>query len=150
VSAQGAVSEDQAPEALTSENAENGPEARPLTEPSLTGEGEKGRRGEGENVVADAPPAPTTKIQKTSKGSRLTSSWLPTQADRTYAESLGFTTSQIASIAEKFRDYWIAKPGAGGVKLDWEATWRNWVRRENENPHRPKPGGRTDLKPWEM
>lgn len=29
-----------------------------------------------------------------------------------------------------FRDYWIAKPGAMGLKTDWRATWRNWVRRE--------------------
>jgi len=29
---------------------------------------------------------------------------------------------------EKFKDYWIAQPGQKGVKLDWDATWRNWVR----------------------
>jgi hypothetical protein len=29
-----------------------------------------------------------------------------------------------------FRDYWVAKPGKDGVKLDWAATWRNWVRNE--------------------
>ena len=28
----------------------------------------------------------------------------------------------------KFCDYWTAKAGAGGVKLDWQATWRNWAR----------------------
>jgi hypothetical protein len=31
---------------------------------------------------------------------------------------------------EEFKDYWIAQPGQKGVKLDWLATWRNWVRRE--------------------
>lgn len=31
---------------------------------------------------------------------------------------------------DAFRDYWIAKPGKDGVKLDWTATWRNWVRNE--------------------
>jgi hypothetical protein len=29
-----------------------------------------------------------------------------------------------------FRDHWIAQPGSKGVKLDWAATWRNWVRKE--------------------
>jgi len=29
-----------------------------------------------------------------------------------------------------FRDYWIAKAGKDGVKLDWLATWRNWIRNE--------------------
>lgn len=32
--------------------------------------------------------------------------------------------------ASRFRDYWIAQPGAKGRKLDWSATWRNWVRNE--------------------
>lgn len=30
---------------------------------------------------------------------------------------------------ETFKDYWAARPGAGGVKLDWVATWRTWMRR---------------------
>lgn len=29
-----------------------------------------------------------------------------------------------------FRDYWIAKAGKDGVKLDWLATWRNWIRNQ--------------------
>ena len=30
---------------------------------------------------------------------------------------------------QTFLDYWHAQPGQKGVKLDWLATWRNWVRR---------------------
>jgi hypothetical protein len=33
-------------------------------------------------------------------------------------------------VAAKFSDYWHGKPGAAGRKLDWLATWRNWVREE--------------------
>jgi len=29
-----------------------------------------------------------------------------------------------------FSDYWISKPGQYGLKLDWMATWRNWLRKE--------------------
>jgi phage terminase Nu1 subunit (DNA packaging protein) len=29
-----------------------------------------------------------------------------------------------------FVDYWIAQPGQKGVKTDWDATWRNWMRRK--------------------
>lgn len=29
-----------------------------------------------------------------------------------------------------FLDYWVAQPGQNGVKTDWTATWRNWVRRQ--------------------
>jgi len=33
-----------------------------------------------------------------------------------------------------FSDYWTAKAGKDGVKLDWFATWRNWVRGEKSKP----------------
>jgi len=33
---------------------------------------------------------------------------------------------------EAFCDYWRAQPGQRGLKLDWPATWRNWMRREQE------------------
>ena len=32
---------------------------------------------------------------------------------------------------DQFKDYWIAQAGQKGVKLDWFATWRNWVRSTN-------------------
>lgn len=41
-------------------------------------------------------------------------------------------------IWPKFHDYWIAQPGQRGVKRDWFATWRNWVRKEIERA--PQPG----------
>jgi len=34
-------------------------------------------------------------------------------------------------VFDSFKDYWVSKPGAGGVKLDWFATWRNWVRNQS-------------------
>lgn len=39
---------------------------------------------------------------------------------------------------DQFKDYWIAQAGQKGVKLDWFATWRNWVRSTNapkQNPY---------------
>ncbi len=29
---------------------------------------------------------------------------------------------------ERFVDYWLAKPGKDGRKLDWDRTWKNWMR----------------------
>jgi uncharacterized protein YdaU (DUF1376 family) len=39
--------------------------------------------------------------------------------------------AQIRYMADGFKDYWLSLSGAKGVKGDWLATWRNWVRREN-------------------
>ena len=37
---------------------------------------------------------------------------------------------------DKFTDYWHARAGKGSTKLDWNATFRNWIRREAEK-HQP-------------
>lgn len=42
---------------------------------------------------------------------------------------------------EAFVDYWRATPGAKGLKLDWLATWRNWMRRAEKDAARA-PNGR--------
>lgn len=64
------------------------------------------------------------------RGTRLSESWIPTDKDIAYAESLGMSQEYIALEAEKFRDYWTALPGQRALKLNWEATWRNWVRKD--------------------
>ncbi len=64
------------------------------------------------------------------RGTRLSETWVPTDKDIAYAESLSMTQDQIRLEAEKFRDYWTALPGQRACKLNWEATWRNWVRKD--------------------
>ena len=41
-----------------------------------------------------------------------------------------WTTNRVHLIAAKFKDHWLSKPGAAGVKANWLATWRNWIREE--------------------
>jgi uncharacterized protein YdaU (DUF1376 family) len=33
-------------------------------------------------------------------------------------------------VFEEFTDYWVSVAGAKGVKADWSATWRNWIRNQ--------------------
>ena len=33
----------------------------------------------------------------------------------------------------KFVDYWLGIPGARGRKVDWPATWRNWMRKAQDD-----------------
>ena len=46
----------------------------------------------------------------------------------------------------EFKDHWIAQAGSKGVKTDWTATWRNWVRRTftKNITTQDKPYGRWD------
>jgi hypothetical protein len=97
-------------------------------------EGEK-RRGEREQIAAT--PRTTTGLKKlqndkASRGTRIASDWSPCEADRFSAKSEGFSDFEIDREAVRFRDYWISRAGAGGAKLDWSATWRNWVRTSAE------------------
>lgn len=45
-------------------------------------------------------------------------------------EELGWPKETIINVAENFVDWWQAKAGAGGIKLDWFKTWKVWCRSE--------------------
>lgn len=64
------------------------------------------------------------KSRSPSKGTRIPDDWQP---DIDYAKSKGLRPEEIKREAEKFKNYWSARAGSQGVKLDWTATWRNWV-----------------------
>ena len=76
-------------------------------------------------------PEPTTSSRPpTARGTRLPDSWKPSD------DLIAWTREQCPTVGwhdvERFRDYWTAKTGAGATKRDWDATWRNWARREQE------------------
>ena len=60
-------------------------------------------------------------------GTRLADDWRPSDADMSFALDRGMPRDRVAIEAEKFRNYWTAKSGAGATKRDWPATWRNWI-----------------------
>lgn len=90
--------------------------------------GGKDRRGE---ARTSSQRATATERSASTRGTRLA-------ADFTLDEQLlSYTLEHAPSInatreLEAFRDYWAAQPGAKGVKSDWRATWRMWVRRGHE------------------
>jgi len=67
---------------------------------------------------------------KTQRGSRLPDDWTLPEDWKAWAEAER-SDLNIKSVADSFRDFWIAKAGTGGVKLDWQATWRNWIRSQS-------------------
>ena len=77
-------------------------------------------------------------IRSQARGSRLEPEWFPSEH---LDEKLEL---------EKFRDYWIAQPGQKGVKTDWDATWRNWVRRAAERGPPRQSGNRIENAAREM
>lgn len=65
------------------------------------------------------------KAMKKARATRLPEDFVPDERGREIALSMGLDPQQTL---DHFRDYWTSKPGQGGVKLDWQATWRNWCR----------------------
>ena len=69
-----------------------------------------------------APPARDRKL-----GTRLPDDFTVTAEMKTwFAEHCRHVNGQREH--DKFCDYWRAKPGKDGRKLDWVMTWRNWMR----------------------
>lgn len=77
-----------------------------------------------------------------SRGARLPEDWSPTPEVVALMRDNHPHINQDTEL-DKFRDYWRAQPGGKGVKLDWDAVYRNWIRRaaENTQPRRNNSGG---------
>lgn len=66
--------------------------------------------------------------ERASRGTRIDPDWSPSVPERDFAFREGLSGPEIEREASRFRDYWKGRAGSGGVKLDWKATWQNWIR----------------------
>ena len=86
--------------------------------------------------------AQNPKSEKSKRACRLPADWRPSPEMAEFARSNGVDPERTAAV---FRDYWVGVPDPKGRKVDWNATWRNWVRREDSmqpNPQRTAPSER--------
>ena len=67
------------------------------------------------------------------RGHRLPEDWRPLPEDRPEALAKLGSSAALEQEILKFHDYWKAQPGQRGLKLDWDATWRNWIRNAKGN-----------------
>lgn len=73
------------------------------------------------------------------RAQRLPSDWTLPRPWAEFSIAEGLSEAETNREALKFRDYWIAKAGKDGRKADWEATWRNWIRRDVEGRKKAPP-----------
>lgn len=90
---------------------------QPEPEPELYKEEPKG------SLSPSVPkkPSPT--------GTRISEDWVLSKHLGEWAMDEGATREMVQSQAEQFKDYWIGVAGAKARKADWDATWRNWIRK---------------------
>lgn len=105
--------------------------------------------------AASAPHRKTVKptqmkmevIDPPKKAGRLPADFV---CDLDYAVQQGLSRSTAQREAERFKNFWAAKAGKDGSKLDWGATWRNWclstAERLGTTPRAPSGGSAMDPK----
>ena len=64
---------------------------------------------------------------KSRRATHLPAEWMPSDSDIAFCRQER-PELDPSRVAERFRDYWVAKGGADGRKTDWAATWRNTGR----------------------
>ena len=97
----------------------------------------KGGVGEGESppesfpADAAASPRPPNAKPPSAKGTRLPADWVLPKVWGDWAVSeFGLPAERVRLAGERFADFWHAKAGRDAAKLDWQATWRNWIRED--------------------
>ena len=92
------------------------------------------------------PQSPPPKINPTGaksvRGTRLPTDFsMPADWLDWAVVDRGWQQLDATEEAAAFVDFWHAKAGANGCKLDWQATWRNWCRnsRRQSNAKRNRP-----------
>lgn len=72
------------------------------------------------------------------RGTRIPDAWIPPEDVIAQMRS-DHPGIELRTEHAKFLDYWRSQPGTKGRKADWDATWRNWIRRaaESARPRAP-------------
>lgn len=97
------------------------------------------RSSSNEELSPPASPVPPKGADKT-RGTRLPEHFPVTDEMRAWAAEKTPLVGDEDHAA--FLDYWRSVSGAKGVKRDWVATWRNWMRRAQKDHERRQPAAR--------
>jgi uncharacterized protein YdaU (DUF1376 family) len=89
----------------------------------------------------------TTYLVKEKRGCRLPDDFEPDETCRRLFSELNLDTFDWPNALANFKDYWGAVPGAKGLKLDWQGTFRNSLRKFAELKPRSNSNARTYSKP---
>ncbi len=97
-----------------------------------------------EGDTAPAPPTPPTPIKPskpTRRATRLPEGWEPSP-DVIQAMATEHPQINLEAEHRKFTDHFQAAPDSKARKTDWDATWRNWIRRAADYAPRNTTGNR--------
>lgn len=110
-----------------------------------------------QNTPEAVPDFPTEQVEQVgtgirARGTRLSQNWQLSQKNGRWAleKNPAWTADDVREQAEAFRDYWTAATGQAATKRDWDAAWRNWVRKAIDfSPRRGAAARVAEEAPWE-
>ena len=108
------------------------------------------KRREEKSIIKTSPPAPVAKAPPKNKGSRLPSDFILPKVWWEWAITQGLSGNEANAQGEIFKDHWVSQTGQKGVKADWPATWRNWIRRSKDFRKPPSQGNKTHEQDFEQ
>jgi biotin operon repressor len=82
-------------------------------------------------------PSSLARAKCATHATRLPADWRPTTLTGQSAEAVvPWQAGRLERELSKFRDHWAASSGANARKHDWQAAWRNWVLKADEQGDR--------------
>ena len=93
-------------------------------------------------IINELIPPLVPPKKETSTGTKIPDDFMPNETCLNVAQEEGFDNAGLNREIAKFIDYW---KGTGKTRVDWQATFRNWLRnnkkynRSNSNSKRQEP-----------
>lgn len=102
-------------------------QAKPNAKPTINNKQETINHSIGDS---DESPNPIPTKQSKEKATRISEGLTLSEEWRSFCKSERPDLDPQKTF-ERFKDYWISKP-KDNTKLNWLATWRNWVRNQDQ------------------
>ncbi|GLK69198.1 hypothetical protein [Hansschlegelia plantiphila] len=125
--------------ATARKNGKNGgnPSLRKQSENSASDKGSdksplKPQEPEARDQKKEILPSVEQRNPKAGRGCRLPDGWKPSDPGLQFARGLGASDREIERELSTMTDWALQASGDKGVKRDWEAFWRNWIRKAAE------------------
>lgn len=86
------------------------------------------------------PPPHPDKQTRARKGTRLQADWTPEPLSGDTGQAVqSWPVGAIERELSRFRDWAASATGKNAIKSDWQAAWRNWIRKAQDEGRYGKP-----------
>ncbi len=101
------------------------------------------------SAEGNAPAAKKPRRKALPRGTRIKPDWKPTADQISYAVSTDrpgkpIAPEEVPRMAADFRDHWLQSSLRSAIKVDWNAAWQLWCRRQHDERKTPDGTGQSN------